>query len=91
MKRAEVVELAGGVVRVTQPLPWALDHVHCYGLRSPDGWTLVDAGLGTPGTIERWHAVLANLDGPVAGVVVTHYHPDHLGAAAELAERAVAA
>ena len=29
---ATVSELDGGVLRVTQPLPWALDHVHCYAL-----------------------------------------------------------
>jgi glyoxylase-like metal-dependent hydrolase (beta-lactamase superfamily II) len=81
---ATVVEL-DGAVRVTQPLPWALDHVHCYALPSSDGWTIVDCGLGTPGTLERWQAVLNEL-GPVVRIVVTHYHPDHLGAAAALAE-----
>ena len=34
-------------MRVTMPLPWALDHVHCYALAGDDGWTLIDAGLGT--------------------------------------------
>jgi len=34
--RAELTDLGGGVVRVTLPLPWALDHVHCYALASPD-------------------------------------------------------
>jgi glyoxylase-like metal-dependent hydrolase (beta-lactamase superfamily II) len=74
------------VLRVTQPLPWALDHVHCYALASEDGWTIVDCGLGTPGTLERWRAVLADLGGDVHRILVTHYHPDHLGAAAALAE-----
>jgi glyoxylase-like metal-dependent hydrolase (beta-lactamase superfamily II) len=83
-RSATVTEL-DGAVRVTQPLPWALDHVHCYALPSPDGWTIVDCGLGTPGTLERWEAVLDEL-GPVVRIVVTHYHPDHLGAAAALAE-----
>jgi glyoxylase-like metal-dependent hydrolase (beta-lactamase superfamily II) len=88
VKRAEVAELAPGALRITHPLPWALDHVHCYALRSPEGWTIVDAGLGTPGTLERWQGVLGDLGAPVARVVVTHYHPDHLGAAAALAELA---
>jgi glyoxylase-like metal-dependent hydrolase (beta-lactamase superfamily II) len=82
----QVADLGGGVVRVTHPLPWALDHVHCYALASPEGWTLVDCGLDTPGTLERWSAALAELGGPVARIVVTHYHPDHLGAAAALSE-----
>ena len=30
------VQSAPGVVQVTMPLPWALDHVHCYALASPE-------------------------------------------------------
>ena len=39
------------------PLPWALDHVHCYALASPDGWTLVDALAGTRQTVAWWEEV----------------------------------
>ena len=85
-QEATVSDLGGGVLRVTQPLPWALDHVHCYALSSADGWTIVDCGLGTPGTLERWRAALGELGGAVRRIVVTHYHPDHLGSAAALAE-----
>src|SRR5947208_16631594 len=81
-----LTELEPGVVQVTMPLPWALDHVHCYALASADGWTLVDAGLGTRQTLEWWEDVLGALDRPaVARLVLTHYHPDHLGASAGLA------
>jgi glyoxylase-like metal-dependent hydrolase (beta-lactamase superfamily II) len=79
-----LTKLDGGIVRVTMALPWALDHVHCYGLEGPGGWTLVDTGLGDPATIEAWAGVLPQL-GPVERLVITHYHPDHLGAAADLA------
>lgn len=79
-------ELEPGIVQVTIPLPWALDHVHCYALASPGGWTLVDAGLGTPQTLAWWEDVLHALGRPrVAQLVLTHYHPDHLGASAGLA------
>lgn len=81
-----VTELEPGVVQVTMPLPWALDHVHCYALASPDGWTLVDAGLGTPQSLAWWEDVLEALGRPaVTQLVLTHYHPDHLGASAGLA------
>jgi glyoxylase-like metal-dependent hydrolase (beta-lactamase superfamily II) len=73
-------------VRITHALPWALDHVHCYGLRDDDGWTLVDAGLGDAGTLAAWREALAGLDAPVRRVLITHYHPDHLGASADLVE-----
>jgi glyoxylase-like metal-dependent hydrolase (beta-lactamase superfamily II) len=83
--RAVVTDLGGGVHRVTLPLPWALDHVHCYAIADDDGWTIVDAGLGTPGTLRRWEDALRELGDPaVRRVVVTHYHPDHLGGSAQL-------
>jgi glyoxylase-like metal-dependent hydrolase (beta-lactamase superfamily II) len=75
------------VHRVTQPLPWALDHVHCYAVDGADGWTLIDCGLGTAGTGRRWSEALAQLGDPhVARIVITHYHPDHIGASTRLAE-----
>jgi glyoxylase-like metal-dependent hydrolase (beta-lactamase superfamily II) len=74
------------VRRVTFPLPLGIDHVHCYLLPREDGsWIAVDAGLGVPDATERWASELEQLDGHVARIVVTHFHPDHVGAAAELA------
>jgi glyoxylase-like metal-dependent hydrolase (beta-lactamase superfamily II) len=81
-----VAEPLDGVVRVTFPLPFGIDHVHCYLLRGPDGWTLVDAGLGSANAGRSWESVLDGLDAPVARIVVTHFHPDHVGAATIAAE-----
>jgi glyoxylase-like metal-dependent hydrolase (beta-lactamase superfamily II) len=85
MPEPTVTELEPGLVQITLPLPWALDHVHCYALGGDDGWTLIDAGLGTRTTIGWWRDVLGEL-GPVSRLVLTHYHPDHVGASADLAE-----
>ena len=79
-------ELAGGIRRVTLPLPARPGHVHAYLLPGDDGWTLVDTGLGLPDARDRWAAELEELPGPVARIVVTHFHPDHVGAARDLAE-----
>ena len=82
-----VTELEPGMVRVTLPLPWALDHVHCYAIAAGEGWTLIDSGLGGDATIRWWEEALADLGRPpVARIVITHYHPDHVGAGAALAE-----
>ena len=78
--------LEGGVVRVTLPMPSRPGHVHSYLLPGADGWTVVDTGLGLPDAKERWANVLDRLDGPVARIFITHFHPDHVGAAADLAE-----
>ena len=59
-------------------------HVHCYLLPISDGLMVVDTGLGLPDARERWAAELAQLDSPVATLFLTHFHPDHLGAAADI-------
>jgi glyoxylase-like metal-dependent hydrolase (beta-lactamase superfamily II) len=61
-------------------------HVHAYLLPGDDGWTLVDTGVGLPDSKELWRAELAQAGGNVARIFVTHFHPDHVGAAADLHE-----
>ena len=73
--------IAEGVLRLTFPLPLGIGHVHCYLLEGEDGWTLVDTAIAFPGAEEHWREVAAGLDGPVARIVVTHFHPDHVGGA----------
>jgi glyoxylase-like metal-dependent hydrolase (beta-lactamase superfamily II) len=81
-----VVELEDGIRRITLALPLGIDHVHCYLVPADEGdWMLVDTGLGLPDAGERWSQTLAGLDAPVGRIVVTHFHPDHVGAAAVVA------
>lgn len=79
----EVIEVARDVLWARMPLPMKLDHVNVYALADADGWTLVDTGFDTGKTRKLWQALL---DGPLAGkpvarVLVTHHHPDHIGLA----------
>jgi glyoxylase-like metal-dependent hydrolase (beta-lactamase superfamily II) len=85
---ATPVEIEPGILRLTLPLPTGPMHVHCYFLRGEDGWTLVDTGLGLMET--PWEEILAQLDGPVARIFITHMHPDHVGGA-EAAQAATGA
>jgi glyoxylase-like metal-dependent hydrolase (beta-lactamase superfamily II) len=81
-----MVDLDDGIRRLTFPLPFGLDHVHCYLLPAAEGgWTLVDTGLGTRDPEARWQPLLAALDGPLRRIVVTHMHPDHVGGARDVA------
>ncbi|MEE1923606.1 MBL fold metallo-hydrolase [Pseudomonas sp. 148P] len=85
----QVREVADGVLWLRMPLPFRLDHINLYLLRDGDAWVAVDTGMNTPQTREVWDAVLA---GPCAGlplraVLCTHFHSDHAGVAAWLAER----
>ena len=82
----EAVEIADGVLWLRVPLPMALDHVNLYALREEGGWTLIDTGFDT----RRSRALMDRLrDGPLRGdpiarVLVTHHHPDHVGLAGHL-------
>ena len=79
----QAVTVAQDVLWLRMPLPMALNHVNVYALRDADGWTLIDTGLGGERSHAAWELALAGpLAGhPVARVLVTHHHPDHIGAA----------
>jgi glyoxylase-like metal-dependent hydrolase (beta-lactamase superfamily II) len=82
-----VAGVAAGILRITFALPLGIDHVHCYALQREDGsWLVIDTGLGVPDAQARWRSVLQEHDLRVARIVITHFHPDHVGAAAPLAE-----
>ena len=88
-----VLEIAPGVRWLRMGLPFALDHINLWLLRDHaegvDGWAIVDCGVANEATRANWEQVFANhLEGmPVLRVIVTHFHPDHLGLAAWLTER----
>ena len=89
----EAIAVAEGVRWIRMPLPFALDHINLWVLEDGDGWTLVDAGYGAEATRALWEGHFAGLlaGRPVRNLVVTHYHPDHVGNAAWLLERTGAA
>src|SRR5579871_2763023 len=83
------IDIAPGVKWARLPLPYRLDHVNVYLIRDGAGWAVLDTGLGTDDCRAAWDALLT---GPLGGetltrVIVTHYHPDHVGLAGWLCER----
>ncbi|MDO5657790.1 MAG: MBL fold metallo-hydrolase [Paracoccus sp. (in: a-proteobacteria)] len=78
------IEVAPGVIWLRLPLPMKLDHVNCYAFADDDGWTLIDTGFDSCKSRAIWQAMLS--DGPLAGrpvarIIATHHHPDHIGLA----------
>jgi glyoxylase-like metal-dependent hydrolase (beta-lactamase superfamily II) len=76
-------EVAPGVFWLRMPLPFALDHINLWALRDGAQWTLVDCGLNTDTTRDLWQQQFATLlaGAQVGRVIVTHFHPDHMGLA----------
>ena len=85
----EVLGVAPGVVWVRMPLPFRLDHINLWLLEDGSGWTVVDTGVGLDETRAPWERLFAaHLAGrPVTRVIVTHFHPDHMGNAEWLTRR----
>ena len=83
------ITVAPGVKWVRMPLPFALDHINLWLLEDGEGWALVDTGIGLPDTQALWDELLASeTDGrPLTRIIVTHFHPDHMGNAGWLVER----
>ena len=84
-----MVEVAAGGLVARIPLPFRLDHVNVYVIDDGDGWAVLDTGIGNDATRVVWEALAA---GPLAGrrltrLLVTHFHPDHIGLAGWLCER----
>jgi len=82
-------QVAEGVLWIRLPLPMALDHVNIYALDDGDSWTIVDAGMHSQRMIKLWDRLIAGPLGgkPIARVLLTHHHPDHIGMAGWLIER----
>ena len=88
----EALEVAEGVLWLRLPLPMALDHVNVFAFDEGDSWTILDTGFDTRKSRAIWEAVLSGPLGgkPVGRVIVTHYHPDHIGLAGWFVARGAA-
>src|SRR5260370_29531481 len=79
----ETVAIAPGVHWLRMPLPFARAHINLWLLEDGPGWTIVDTGYAMDQTKELWERIFAERlhGGPITRVIVTHYHPDHIGLA----------
>ncbi|MBI5786652.1 MAG: MBL fold metallo-hydrolase [Rhodocyclales bacterium] len=77
--------VAPGIEWLRMPLPFALDHINLWLLADGTSYTAVDTGIGLDPVKAAWQSVLA--ERRIGRLLVTHFHPDHLGLAAWLQEQ----
>ncbi|MBX9589059.1 MAG: MBL fold metallo-hydrolase [Hyphomonadaceae bacterium] len=85
----QAIEIAPGILWARIPLPFRLDHINVYLIDDGDGWAVLDTGIGNAPTRAVWEALI---NGPLSGrpltrLIVTHFHPDHIGLAGWLCDR----
>jgi glyoxylase-like metal-dependent hydrolase (beta-lactamase superfamily II) len=85
----ELIPIADGLGWARLPVPGSLKHINVWALDDGEGVALVDTGLDIGTSREAWDQLF---EGPLARraatrVIVTHFHPDHIGLAGWLTER----
>src|ERR1700687_3615673 len=85
----QTVEVAPGILWARITLPFRLNHINVYLIDDGNGWAVLDTGIGNDATRAIWNTLTS---GPLAGrpltrLIVTHFHPDHIGLAGWLCER----
>ncbi len=85
----EVKAVAEGILWARIPLPFRLNHINIYLIEDGDGWAVLDTGISNDQTRAIWEQLVG---GPLRGrrltrLIVTHFHPDHIGLAGWLCQR----
>ena len=88
-ERGGYLEIRSGIFWLRVPLPGRLDHINLWLLDAGDSWTLVDTGIAWEEARKAWDKIAAELvqDKPVSRIIVTHFHPDHVGLAGYLGKK----
>ncbi|MBE0481639.1 MAG: MBL fold metallo-hydrolase [Dehalococcoidia bacterium] len=82
------MEISLGIHQLALPIPNSpLKHINCYLIEGNEGWLMVDTGWSTPTALDSLQAGLKDLGlalEDIAGIVLTHAHPDHFGLAGHI-------
>jgi glyoxylase-like metal-dependent hydrolase (beta-lactamase superfamily II) len=84
-----VLEIAPGIHWLRMPLPIDLNHINLWLIEDGTGYTLVDTGFPAESCTAVWETLETTVlrERPLQRILLTHYHPDHMGCAAWLQQR----
>ena len=88
----KLIEVSAGIFWLRMPIPFSLDHINLWVLRDHDGWTIIDTGFYSLESVSLWEAVLSGhcKGEKINKIIVTHFHPDHVGMAGWLVNKTAA-
>lgn len=83
----EKFSVCEGIDWIRMPLPFALNHVNCWLLGEPGSQVLIDTGVNDQNTIANWQGLFHGNGHWPEHLLVTHFHPDHMGLAGWFSEK----
>ena len=80
-------EILPGLWRIALPLPFELSRINIFLVKLRDGLMLVDCGISGAASLAALESSLAALGhklSSITTILLTHFHPDHIGLAPEI-------
>lgn len=75
-----LIELTNSIYKVIVRYPYGMRELNSYLIRGNNGYTVIDTGSYAKESIEIWENMIST-GLTIEKVIVTHFHPDHLGLA----------
>ena len=72
-------QIHDGLQQFKLPLPYKLNHVNSWLLDDGDSLVIYDTGVNSKDCLDLWNDTVP--EGKALTVIISHYHPDHVGLA----------
>jgi glyoxylase-like metal-dependent hydrolase (beta-lactamase superfamily II) len=84
----QLTQITPNIWQLVLPMAPPLDSVNVHIVADGDGqWAVIDTGPYSAEAEQLFEQAFATLGGTVSQVIVTHFHPDHLGMAGWLCQK----